>query len=201
MAVRLSSTRPARAWASQRAKPRTPRPASSRHRRLTSSGAGLGLLGLSGADGEGMTGLPPQPKRQGRPTCLASVLEPEFPAGGWVAGLLIDGQPARARSEQAPVLVRCSRMVEQAACLAFEGVGGLRWWALPLGSSLKIQKAANSSRRHRACPSARFKLSARAMRRESDAVADSGHGDARSRPARGHGGPQASEAHPRASAL
>jgi hypothetical protein len=42
---------------------------------------GLGLLGLSWADGAGMTRLPPQPPRN-LDLVAASILEPEVPAGG-----------------------------------------------------------------------------------------------------------------------
>jgi hypothetical protein len=56
---------------------------SSRHRRPTLRGAGLGLFGLSWADSDGMTGVFTAATRQPRLACLASILEPEVPAGGF----------------------------------------------------------------------------------------------------------------------
>ena len=52
---------------------------------------GLGLLGLSWADGEGMTRLPPQPPHD-LDLVAASILEPEVPAGGREYGRFMRGR-------------------------------------------------------------------------------------------------------------
>ena len=63
----------------ERAKPRGPRWSTLPDERPWP--AGLGLLGLSWADGAGMARLPPQPK-DNLDRMAVSILEPEVPAGG-----------------------------------------------------------------------------------------------------------------------